>query len=563
VAKKLRAAIYARLSDDDGDAASIGTQVRQCKEYALANGYRIVAVYDRDAGVSGGVPPNKRPDCARMYAARDCGEFDAVIITEPTRLYRSDMLAAELRRWQHSGVQVLFVGKEIDMTRDSWELEAGIHGVMGQQFRRMISRKTHAAHLSRVQRRSWVAGRPYGYDVGNDGDRKVLVRNRDQVPVVRRIFDRWNAGASCTTIARELNTAGTPSPGSRWANRKVRRSAGWVSSAVRVILKNPVYTGHVLWNRTQWVLIEDGSRAGSYAVSKRRADEMLSYHEEAYRLLKDDVFKRAQQRFREVTNDDPRLKSGGKAVYRLSGLLTCGECGGSFVLDGGTHYSCTSARNHARRRKDGHTCENTVRVRRDVAERIILGKLDEMLLDPTLVKEMAKEMQRELNAQLRVKRPASEATGEAALLDERIKRLRKRLKEGDPDLDADELEVAIEKAEAKRAALAAAPATQRDADRVVMMLPKAAEAYRRMVGLGLTKDPEAAAQARTVLRQLVGGGIKLVPIQAKGGRPAHVEARFSLQRMALLAPAPVGKGAAPTVGSVVAGAGFEPATFGL
>ena len=84
-----------------------------------------------------------------------------------------------------------------------------------------------------------------------------------------------------------------------------------------------------------------------------------------------------------------------------------------------------------------------------------------------------------------------------------------------------------------------------------MMLPKAADAYRRMVGLvakdhGFTKNPEAAAQARTVLRQLIRGSIELDPVQANGARPAHVEAHFNLQRMALLAP----------IGSVVAGARF-------
>ena len=73
-----------------------------------------------------------------------------------------------------------------------------------------------------------------------------------------------------------------------------------------------------------------------------------------------------------------------------------------------------------------------------------------------------------------------------------------------------------------------------------------------MVGLvakdhGFTKNPDAAAQARTVLRQSDDrGSIELVPVQANGARPAHVEAHFNLQRMALLAP----------IGSVVAGARF-------
>jgi hypothetical protein len=41
-----------------------------------------------------------------------------------------------------------------------------------------------------------------------------------------------------------------------------------------------------------------------------------------------------------------------------------------------------------RRRKDGKLCQNKTRVRRDVAERVIFGALDAMLLDPVLVKEI-------------------------------------------------------------------------------------------------------------------------------------------------------------------------------
>jgi hypothetical protein len=61
--------------------------------------------------------------------------------------------------------------------------------------------------------------------------------------------------------------------------------------------------GHVRWNRTAWTLSEEDGRR---AVKVRPDKDVLAYHEEDYRLLKDDVFKRAQQRFRAVANDDPR-----------------------------------------------------------------------------------------------------------------------------------------------------------------------------------------------------------------------------------------------------------------
>ncbi len=140
-AKKQRAAIYARVSDDDGKTESIPTQVRQCRDYAKSKGMTVVTIFDKDSGISGGIPPHLRPDGARLYAARKRGEFDAVIVTEPTRFYRSDELASVLRDWEAAGIAVVFVGKEIDMEGDDWELTAGVHGIMGQQFRRMIARK--------------------------------------------------------------------------------------------------------------------------------------------------------------------------------------------------------------------------------------------------------------------------------------------------------------------------------------------------------------------------------------------------------------------------------------
>src|ERR1700681_3406061 len=105
----LRAAIYARLSVDDGDNASIETQVRVCRERAAAEGWTVIATYT-DADVSGGIAPHLRPGGAQLIAARDVHEFEVLLVAEPTRLYRSDALAAELRRWMHEEVRVVFAG---------------------------------------------------------------------------------------------------------------------------------------------------------------------------------------------------------------------------------------------------------------------------------------------------------------------------------------------------------------------------------------------------------------------------------------------------------------------
>ncbi len=86
--------------------------------------------------------------------------------------------------------------------------------------------------------------RPYGQPerIGTK-----LEIDADQAAVVREIYRRYLDGESCRTIAKNLNDRGVPSAGSTW-NRKIRRCSGWMGSAVRSILRNPLYTGQMRWN---------------------------------------------------------------------------------------------------------------------------------------------------------------------------------------------------------------------------------------------------------------------------------------------------------------------------
>jgi hypothetical protein len=134
--------------------------------------------------------------------------------------------------------------------------------------------------------------------------------------------------------------------------------------------------------------------SGKYDRSERPDAQWsrYTYHEEAYRIISDKLWQATQARFKLQSNGDQRLKSGGKAVYRLSGLLKCGVCGRNYVIDGATHYACSGPRSGA--------CTNTLRQRRDIAEQHILGAIDERLLDPKMVALMAKKIEQDFNKRL-------------------------------------------------------------------------------------------------------------------------------------------------------------------
>ena len=115
---------------------------------------------------------------------------------------------------------------------------------------------------------------------------------------------------------------------------------------------------------------------------------------------------------------------------------------------------------------------------------------------------------------------AAEAPKELQELTARIERLRERLRKGDPDLTGDELQAAIDKAEQKRRELEAQQPAAKASAKMLSILPRAAEMYRRQVAQGLDGDPREALKARVFLREWFGGKIRLEPLP-DGGLMAH------------------------------------------
>jgi hypothetical protein len=82
------------------------------------------------------------------------------------------------------------------------------------------------------------------------------------------------------------------------------------------------------------------------------------------------------------------------------------------------------------------------------------------------------------------------------------------------------------KAEAKRAELEARQPSAKASARVLALLPKAAEEFRRQLRQGLEGDERAVLRARVALRRYYGGEIRLV---TKG---KSIEARWDGARAA-------------------------------
>src|SRR5258708_5287748 len=237
----MRAAIYSRFSTDRQTDSSIVDQVRVCGEYAERQCWTVVDQYE-DQGISGAALGN-RPGVLKLQDAAFAGRFNAVLVTDLSRLSRSQGdLSKMIDRLVAKGIRVVGVQDGYDSSRRGHKLQAGLSGIIGEAFREMVKDRTYAALESRAKEKKLTGGRAYGYRSG-----KV---DKGEAYIVREIFGRFVNGASCRTIAAELNARRICSPGSTW-KRNERRASGWMGSGIRAILRNERYRGVVHWNTSE------------------------------------------------------------------------------------------------------------------------------------------------------------------------------------------------------------------------------------------------------------------------------------------------------------------------
>lgn len=496
----MKAVIYSRFSTDRQNESSIADQVRVCAEYATRNDWRLVDKFE-DKGISGAAIGN-RPGVIKMQEAALARRFDVLLVNDLSRLSRSNGdLSKMLDRIITKGVRVVGVQDGYDSARRGHKLQSGLSGIIAESFRDMIRDRTHAALESRAKDRRPTGGKCYGYR-GN-------AVYEPEATVVREVFERYVDGASCKTIAAELNVRGVASPGAAW-NRTMRRCRGWMASGIREMVRNERYTGLIRWNTSEWRKDPDTGRRLRY---ERPRSEWHEYRSEELRIVPEHLFSRAQERTLSTADNSERLKCGGKSKYLLSGLLRCGVCGSHYILSSNNAYSCSGYL--------GGDCSNGERIRRDCIERAILDPIRHELLSPERVARMTVEIQKLLAARARkAKQKANAAPAELKALDVRIARLRERLERGDPDMEQDEIQAAIDRAEGKRREIGAT-LTVNESAKVLTIVPQAAEAYRRQIAAGLDNDPAAASKARTILRKLMPKNVRVVP--ENGGLYAEYE----------------------------------------
>jgi DNA invertase Pin-like site-specific DNA recombinase len=548
-----RVALYARYSSDQQREASIEDQLRLCRLYAEKQGWAIVDCH-QDRAVSGA--SLIRPGIQALLGDALRGRFDVLLAEALDRISRDqEDVAGVFKRMAFADVKIITLS-EGEITH----LHVGLKGTMNALFLKDLADKTRRGLRGRIEAGKAGGGLCYGYDVVKRSDaagepiRGERGINGVEAQIVRRIFREFAAGKSPRAIAVDLNREGVPGPfGNAWGDTTIRGHA----SRGNGILNNELYIGRLVWNRQRF--IKDPS-TGRRVSRRNPQDDWIRTEVPQLRIVDDALWQAAKARQAELAKlfaataigvreaRAKRLNTARRPMFLLSGLLTCGSCGGKYGVILKDRYGCL---NHHRR----GSCDNGRTIRRPVIEQRVLSGLTDRLVSAEAVAEAVRAYHQEMNRQNHKRRAQTDTDRHALSKIERaITGIMAAIEDGmyQPAMKTRMAELEREKSEIE-ARLSDARPDLPDVN------PNVAEIYRRKVTrlAEALADSQAGQEAASAIRSLI-GNVMLTP----GERRGEVNATLRGELMAILDLA-AGRGAPAGFSSrvmtnAVASPRFEP-----
>jgi site-specific DNA recombinase len=538
---KMRAAIYARFSSDLQNERSCRDQVDYCSAWAERQDITIVDHFT-DEAVSGASAVNRFGLAKLLRAARE-RRFEVVLCEDLDRIARKQ---ADLHRIRD---ELTFLGIRIMTVADGTitAMHAGLKGLMSEMYLADLAAKTRRGQSARVKAGGLGGGKSYGYDPV-PGQSGVHTINEREAATVRRIFADYVDGKTPRQIVAELNAERIPSPrGGRWNSSTINGSR----TRQNGILENRLYIGELVWNRQRF--IKDPA-TGKRVSRLNPQSEWLISQVPAMAIVDADLFTAAQSRKAERTHDTQDRSSPvpAKPRHLLSGLLKCGCCGAGYTIIRRSRVGCAGYRER------GDCTNNRTVARREIEERV-LAAIEHHLADPEALAAYVQQYHQDRKDLAATQRKTRHTKARrVAELTRTINRIIDQICDGTAtpilverlrEMEAEKIRLDGELAELDRE------------DAPVALHPGAVEKYRRICSdLQAHLDTmRAGLPAERVLeeaRKLIDKVTIHPPADAK--KPVELIVHGLLSELLLpVGSVPLGRGA------LVAGAGFEPATFRL
>lgn len=306
--KIYKAAIYVRLSKEDGDVSdvskaesnSISNQKELIKEF-LKDKQDIVVVSERvDDGYSG--VNFDRPEFQEMITECRTGNIKCIIVKDLSRLGRNYVEVGNLleQLFPFLGVRVISVNDSYDsdtLIGQTGGIDVVFKNLVYNLYSRDLSQKVKSAVITRMKRGEYID--PFGLFgyKKSDNDIHKLAIDEEAAAIVRRIFFMVIDNMPRREIVKILNEESVPTPAVYKQRKGCTRDwfpegkkSGWNTSMIAKIIRDERYAGHMVSHKKEYEAFESKHQVAvdkSEWIIIRNTHEGIVSHDDILIILGD------------------------------------------------------------------------------------------------------------------------------------------------------------------------------------------------------------------------------------------------------------------------------------
>lgn len=345
----MKCAIYARVSTRrEEQQNSLQNQIALAESIAREQGFIVVDRYI-DNGISGAGMKN-RSEITRLMNDAKKKKFDIVIAKSVSRLGRNTLQSMNLAHdLEKSSIRLILPEDNYDTATSDSRLPYNLKAILAEEENAKLSRRIKLglrASAKKGNRRTSLP--PYGYTC-NPYTKKLEI-DESTAPIVKEIFRLYlHEGWGMFKITNYLMKKLVPTP--RTVSGAVNAGGKWHQNTIKGILKNPVYTGKLVFCREETT----DSLADSELYKLRRKvehDKQIIIENAHPALVSETDFNAVQ----ELMKKKGKNRSNGKESI-FAHVAKCADCGtgmhfkpdrrnGAYVCGGYVKFTASYCSSH-------------------------------------------------------------------------------------------------------------------------------------------------------------------------------------------------------------------------
>lgn len=326
--------VYTRRSFDDNEdreSNTITNQKEMINSFISKENNMTIVDYYVDDGYTG--TDFNRPAFQEMMHDIVDGRINTIIVKDLSRLGRNSLEVGKYIEeiFPIYNLRIIAINDNVDSFKrpeSIHDLIVPIKNLMNESYARDISKKVTSAYYTMASNGKYVAGTsPYGYTF-DENDKHHLVIDKEEVEVVKTIFNMASKGDGRVKITKYLNDNNILCRKEIQRRKKYKLSLNplgettkykWSTSTIGRILTSEVYIGNLTQLKTKR---ESFKNHKVLNVSKEDWIRCENTHDP---IISKEQFDKIQELIKTNTKQKTEIKEKTYSIY--NGIIKCADCG--------------------------------------------------------------------------------------------------------------------------------------------------------------------------------------------------------------------------------------------